>query len=486
VACSDWDQRVIKGRCRLRDVSTINKEMSKRGMSIRQIAAITGQDRKTIRADRLRARVWRPSLLLRDLKAQGYRGGITILADYLRQQQPAAQPDTFQWMLAVLQGAISHVDIACQLPDVTERERLLTYLREGRRSVRNRALAVLARGRGIPTADVCAFLHIGQKTLIRYCQLYRNGGSQLLMARSVRGPKKCDQQLVRDAVFSVLHTPPSEHGLNRTDWRMADIQAVLRKVGEPLGQDVIREIIRSAGYKWRKAARVVLTSSDPHYKEKVERIKKILSELGTDEAFFSIDEFGPFAIKKKGGRKRVAPGERFTVPQWQKSNGWTIVTAALELSSNQISHFYSMKKNTDEMIRMADVLRAEYRSRRKIYLSWDAASWHISKKLFDHLDGVNEHAAGDGYPTIETAPLPAGAQFLNVIESVFSGMARAVIHKSNYPSVDVAKSAIDLYFKERNFQFARNPKRAGNKIWGKKRVPSGFSESHNCKDPLYR
>src|ERR1700722_2787875 len=29
-----------------------------------------------------------------------------------------------------------------------------------------------------------------------------------------------------------------------------------------------------------------------------------------------------------------------------------------------------------------------------------------------------------------TAPLPAGAQFLNVIESVFSGMSRAVIHNS--------------------------------------------------------
>jgi hypothetical protein len=33
----------------------------------------------------------------------------------------------------------------------------------------------------------------------------------------------------------------------------------------------------------------------------------------------------------------------------------------------------------------------------------------------------------------------AGAQFLNVIESVFSGMARAIIHNSNYGSIDAAK-----------------------------------------------
>jgi hypothetical protein len=51
-----------------------------------------------------------------------------------------------------------------------------------------------------------------------------------------------------------------------------------------------------------------------------------------------------------------------------------ILTAALELSRNQATHFYSRKKNTDEMIKMADFLRQQYRGCRSIYLSWDAAS----------------------------------------------------------------------------------------------------------------
>jgi hypothetical protein len=91
-----------------------------------------------------------------------------------------------------------------------------------------------------------------------------------------------------------------------------------------------------------------------------------------------------------------------------------------------------------------------------------------------------------GLPQVETAPLPAGAQFLNVIESVFSGMARAVIHNSNYPSVDDARAAIDGYFAERNQQFRDNPKRAGKRIWGEERVPSAFEDSNNCKDPRWR
>ena len=45
-----------------------------------------------------------------------------------------------------------------------------------------------------------------------------------------------------------------------------------------------------------------------------------------------------------------------------------------------------------------------------------------------------------------TAPLPASAQFLNLIETAFSGMARAIIRKSDYRSVDEAKGSIPRMF----------------------------------------
>lgn len=243
-------------------------------------------------------------------------------------------------------------------------------------------------------------------------------------------------------------------------------------------------MIRSAGFKWRKA-KIMLTSPDPDYTTKVQAIKRILTTLKNDEAFFSIDEYGPFAIKKKGGRKMVGPDEHYVIPQWQKSKGWLIVTAALELSSNQITHFYSLKKNTEEMIRMANLLRSEYSSYRRIYLSWDAASWHISKKLKAHIEELNCDR-GDAFPIVETAPLPASAQFLNIIESVFSGMARGIIHNSDYPTEEAAIHAINRYFLDRNAYFASQPSRAGRKIWRLERAPCEFSESNNCKDPLYR
>jgi hypothetical protein len=224
----------------------------------------------------------------------------------------------------------------------------------------------------------------------------------------------------------------------------------------------------------------VLTSSDPDFSQKLDRIKSILSALRPDEAFFSIDEFGPFAIKDQPGRALVAPGEQRLVQQWQRSRGSVILTAAIELSSNQVSHFYSEKKNTAEMIRMMNLLIQQYKDRSRIYLSWDAPSWHVSKELNERIEKHNNAASS---PIVVVAPLPARAQFLNVIESVFSGMARAIIHNSNYKSPEDAKIAIDKYFDERNRHFKEHPRKAGKKIWGKERVPPSFCQSNNCKDP---
>jgi len=125
------------------------------------------------------------------------------------------------------------------------------------------------------------------------------------------------------------------------------------------------------------------------------------------------------------------------------------------------------------MIKMLETLVAKYRGQERIYLSWDAASWHASKAFVDKVEAINAQQVkpASHAPRVELAPLPSGAQFLNVIESVFSGMARAVIHNSDYESVSECKRAIDRHFRERNAAFAKNPRRAGNVIWGKEREP---------------
>jgi transposase len=402
-----------------------------------------------------------------------------------RNHEPEDQ--AFAWMRNVQQGTIPLNILAYELPDIPLPilEVFLTAATKGKLSTRNRAVAVMSYIRGINCDQICSFLQISTGSLFRYWRTYRETGTQNLFTRKPRSDKQSNDEAIKSAVFALLHSPPSAHGVNRTTWTIADLQKVLSQGEHPAGAESIRTIINESGFKWRHA-RIVLTSNDPDYKAKVEAITKILSVLKSDEAFFSVDEYGPFAIKMKGGKKRVAPGEQYVVPQWQKSKGWMILTAALELSRNQVTHFYSRKKNTAEMIKMADTLRNQYRNYSTIYLSWDAASWHVSKDLVTHLEKINQGAIAEGFPIVKTAPLPAGAQFLNVIESVFSGMAKAIIHNSDYPSAEVAREAIDRYFLDRNKHFSEHPEKAGKKIWGMERVPSAFAEGQNCKDPMYQ
>ena len=338
--------------------------------------------------------------------------------------------------------------------------------------------------------SVAVDFQVSVKTAIKWVRRFRQEGLDGLKDRSSR-PHKIIRRHVKpgkelhDAIFSLLHKPPSSCGFNRTTWRLSDLQITLRRNGVSASQASISVVIKQAGYRWKKA-RVTLTSKDPQYREKVDAIRTALRNLGDDEAFFSIDEFGPFAVKTRGGRSLQAPGEVRSVPQWQRSKGSLIVTAALELSRNQIVHFYSDHKNTAETRKLIELIRKQYQGYRRIHLSWDAAPWHSSKELLDRIEFLNGWAAHDHAPRIEILPLPSRAQFLNVIESVFSGMARAVIHNSDYDSVEHAQAAITRYLEERNRSFSAAPRRAGQSIWGKERSLSSFCEANNCKDARYR
>jgi transposase len=331
---------------------------------------------------------------------------------------------------------------------------------------------------GQAAISVASDFRVDVVTVFKWLRRFRAEGHDGLKDRTSRPHKIARRHLqagkeLDEAILSLLHMPPSNCGFNRTTWRLADLSVALEAQGVSCTRTGISAAVKRAGYRWTKA-RVALTSSDPLYRAKVDAIRAVLASLDDDEAFFSIDEFGPFAVKTRGGKSLQAPSTVRTVPQWQRSKGSLIVTAALELSRNQIIHFYSDRKNTAETCRLIELIRSTYKGFKKIYLSWDAAPWHSSNDLLERIEFLNGWAAHDGTPLIEVLPLPSHAQFLNVIESVFSGMARAIIHNSDYDSVEHAQLAITRYFDARNKSFAEAPRRAGRWIWGKEPTVSRF------------
>jgi len=379
-----------------------------------------------------------------------------------------------------------------RLVTISEDDRIvfLKWKRSNNRTKWTQALVFLESSKGVSANAVARKLNISKKRIQKWLRLYEQSGL-LGLERKARKINETDRNNIQEKkanLIKLIHEPPKLHGVNRAAWSLKTlVRAYFLTYGVAIGASTVSEYIRKEGYAFKKAKRV-LTSPDPLYKEKLEKITSILANLASNEKFFSVDEFGPCAIKRKGGRALVKRNERNIYPQWQRSKGKLICTAALELATNQITHFFSEKKNTDEMIKLMEVLIEQYKSQKRIFISWDAASWHVSKNLDEKIREINhkQYRKQHGTPLVELAPLPASAQFLNVIESVFSGMAKAIIHNSNYSSVAECQMAINRYFVERNAYFQENPKKAGNKIWGKELALPVFHEAGIFKDSRWR
>jgi len=281
----------------------------------------------------------------------------------------------------------------------------------------------------------------------------------------------------------MIHHPPKYFNLNRSKWT----RVALSKTYETLYRESIDEstvgcILKKAGYSLKKAKRV-LTSSDPNYREKIELLLITLQTLQPSETLFFIDEVGPMRVKKYGGRIYIKNGDRNYVSTNQTPKGSVIFSASLDATTNQLSWIYGMTKDTNSMVDLIEILFNQHFHKTKFYITWDAASWHSSKVLVDWLNRFNEETRKrcEG-PLIEFIPLPSCSQFLNIIESTFSSMKKAVIHNSNYQSNFEMMTAISGYFKERNDYFLENPKRAGKKIW----EIDFFQDNANIKSGDYR
>lgn len=177
-------------------------------------------------------------------------------------------------------------------------------------------------------------------------------------------------------VLEILHQRLDSFGFSRTSWTQPLIAHAYETThGERIGRSTVGYLIRKSGYSYRKARRV-LTSPDPNYAEKVETLLIILHSLQEGEDLFFIDEFGPRVMKRYGGRLYVKKGQTVDVPKNQASKGVATPSGALSAITNQIYWIYGNTKDTRAMIDLIEVLYNRFYQKSKIYITWDAASWH--------------------------------------------------------------------------------------------------------------
>ena len=193
--------------------------------------------------------------ILKTVQMQGYTGGMSILTDFVREADPPlpiSRRELFacSWIHKAMQNAISCEAMYVDLKREFEPELVALLLREiksGPLRNRNKAVALLARKKGFSLEIVSRFLFVNIDTVVKWLQTFKEGGAGELFAPRSRGVKKADQKEYKDAVFSILHAPPSSYGINRTSWRIEDITRILRQTGLRICKDVVSKIIKRCG-----------------------------------------------------------------------------------------------------------------------------------------------------------------------------------------------------------------------------------------------
>ncbi len=476
-------------------------ELQKQGHSIHHIARTLGASRQTVRriiksctsevpkilrtnkAEPYRAQIFelysrcRGNLLRvhKELMANGAHFSYPALTSFARRNHlgdmksdvtrsiNAAQ----QWIADISHGSRALQVLNTEIDDRSDLDVLINHVRNGRIRERKKAATIIARKRGIPNTFISVILHSGRKTLRHYFKLYSEGGPSALFDSNAQQSTTQDTDTERTRnILEILHQKPILFGFNRTSWtQSALVQAYKERYNETISRGTVTRLIKNAGYAWRKARRV-LTSPDPNYREKVELLLKTLNALTESELFFFLDEWGPVHVRKRGGKAYSARDSIPRIPRHQTSRGTVALVAGLSATANQMTWAFVTSKDSRSMTELLEMLYNQYHANSKLYVTWDAVSWHNSTNLTDWLDQFNEITRKEGAgPIIELVPLPTSAQFLNVIEGVLSGMTRAVINNSDYSSPEDMKVAISRHFTERNKHFKDNPRRAGKSIW---------------------
>jgi transposase len=273
-----------------------------------------------------------------------------------------------------------------------------------------------------PLREISGKVEVDVVTVKRWIGVYnRHGLAGLALKKRQMGEAMAGAVQERSVnLTKLLQRSPKFYGVNKTAWTLATLAEAYGKVyGCSISPPCAWRYLKKLGFSY-KTTRETLSSPDPKFDQKIKRIQEILKKLGPDEKFFSIDELGPVNIRSKGGKSYVHKSEHPKVlPKFQKKKGTVICVAALELSTNQVTHFFSSRKDSAEMIKLVGLLISKYAAEKHLYLSWDAASWHNSILLKEHLKRLNSRTYRQVHhtPLIKLAPLPACTQYLNVRSS---------------------------------------------------------------------
>jgi hypothetical protein len=155
------------------------------------------------------------SPLISSTRLQRLQRDVASLREHeaLCSRQARTQQDV-GWINRVLRGGILAAELECQYYcDPAQSKELIARLR-GSKSIRNRAMAILAHLRGVSDHTIATALGMSRLTFRRCRRIYESGGVQELFTRTARPGLKINDESLKASLFALLHEPSGNHDLD--------------------------------------------------------------------------------------------------------------------------------------------------------------------------------------------------------------------------------------------------------------------------------
>jgi transposase len=343
-----------------------------------------------------------------------------------------------------------------------EEENLLKLSRSSNTIIHRRARIILESAKRSAVKDIAEKVGMHPGSVRPVIGAFNECGIASIFPKPKSGRPRDFDQSVQDRIIELLRHKPEDFGIESGVWTLEDAAKVVVEQGivDSICIESLRQVLLRAGLSWRRV-KAWIAPSDPEYeKKKKHRDRAIEAALSDEDYDLEFADESWFVAHDSDGIMNPQMGSAWTpegdtvkVPSSRKKGKTTVsVYAGMSIKSGQINYRFTNKNNTDETIEYLKMRSEQCKAKglKRLYIVWDNASFHVSKRLKSWRREHNRCVRKCGGTLIHFVMLPSKSPWLNPIEAVFRWLKRRALLCRVHESIEVLIQTVADCINRRN------------------------------------
>jgi transposase len=336
--------------------------------------------------------------------------------------------------------------------NVTEEElsEIQSFKRQGSRDfVKGRIIELSADGEH--PKDIARSVGLSVGRVREWIRRFNQDRTVGLIAKKSPGRSRKFPGDVRDKVRAIISDSPSEYGIPKSRWTLADMCGVAVDSGivDSISKEQVRRLFVEVNWTYTRAKKWQ-RSPDPQYRRRRNRQRRLEKWAAGDDtiALVYCDQFwrnllhlpmaGSYSLK--GDFQRVAPNGRVKLT----------VYLAMDMKTRQVYHLYTPYCRSEYTVACLKEWVRQYANHSAVVILWDKASWHTSGKVRSFARRWNRYAKRHGKVRTLLHNFPTKAPWLDPIEAVIGMIVRYGLQTKTHKAKGDIRTSINGYIHWRN------------------------------------